>query len=398
MTSRPGWTRSGTRRPFRYLDSSGNRIKDPAVVERLDKLAIPPAWRDVWIAPGPKAKVQATGLDAAGRKQYIYHPDFRAQQEAAKFGKLIQFAEKLPDIRQAMGEHMMLEPLDPLRVCAIAVRLTNLAWFRVGSERYAKESRTYGVTTLFKSHVQVRGKRVSFKFRAKHKIQVRTALVDTELSDAIAALQQTPGTRLFRYEVDGRLCNLTDRRLNEYIKEYMGPDFSIKDFRTWAARCSPRSSSRSEARSREGRAEARGRGGDAPRRGAARQYACRHARVLRLPGGRRAVSRRENDRRFPAAPFADRHGQGYRPGSRGTGDAQPVAFAPNSQRARSRLNCAGISLRFPKSFLCLQGGTLGPEDDSRVRPMRQGSRRGKRRGHSPDLAGRTPRLQAGRPV
>jgi DNA topoisomerase-1 len=233
MAQRPGWTRTGSRRPFRYLDSAGKRITDPAVVERLDRLAIPPAWRDVWIAPGPKAKVQATGHDAAGRRQYIYHPDFRAQQEAAKFGKLIQFAEKLPDIRQAMGEHMMLEPLDPLRVCAIAVRLTNLAWFRVGSERYAKESRTYGVTTLYKSHVQVRGKRVAFKFRAKHKIQVRTAVVDTELADAVKALQQTSGSRLFRYEIDGRLCNLTDRRLNEYIKSYMGADFSIKDFRTW---------------------------------------------------------------------------------------------------------------------------------------------------------------------
>jgi DNA topoisomerase-1 len=203
------------------------------VIERVDKLAIPPAWQEVWIAPGPKAKVQATGLDAAGRRQYIYHPEYRAQQEAAKFGKLIQFAEKLPDIRQAMGEHMMLEPLDPLRVCAVAVRLTNLAWFRVGSERYAKESRTYGVTTLYKSHVQVRGKRVAFRFRAKHKIQVRTALVDTELANAITALQETPGTRLFRYEVDGRRYNLTDRRLNEYIKEYMSPDFTIKDFRTW---------------------------------------------------------------------------------------------------------------------------------------------------------------------
>jgi DNA topoisomerase-1 len=233
MTRKPGWTRKGRRRPFRYLDASGKRITDPEVVERLDKLAIPPAWRDVWIAPGPRAKVQATGFDAAGRRQYIYHPDFRAQQEAAKFGKLIQFAEQLPDIRQAMGEHMMLEPLDPLRVCAIAVRLTNLAWFRVGSDRYAKESRTYGVTTLNKSHVQVRGKRVTFKFRAKHKVQVHTALVDAELSEAIKALQETTGSRLFRYEFDGRLCNLTDRRLNEYIKEYMGPDRSIKDFRTW---------------------------------------------------------------------------------------------------------------------------------------------------------------------
>jgi DNA topoisomerase-1 len=172
-------------------------------------------------------------VDAAGRRQYIYHPDFRAQQEAAKFGKLISFAEKLPDLRLAMGEHMMLDPLDPLRVCAIAVRLTNLAWFRVGSERYAKESRTYGVTTLRKAHVEVRKTQVTFRFQAKHKVQVRKALVDFELADAITALQQTPGSRLFRYEFDGKLVNLTDRRLNDYIKEYMGADFSVKDFRTW---------------------------------------------------------------------------------------------------------------------------------------------------------------------
>jgi DNA topoisomerase-1 len=233
MAKRPGWTRAGGRRPFRYLDSNAKRITDPAVIERLDSLAIPPAWREVWIAPGPRAKLQATGLDSAGRRQYIYHPDFRAQQEAAKFGSLIRFAEKLPDLRQAMGEHMMLEPLDPLRVCAIAVRLINLAWFRVGSDRYAKRSRTYGVTTLLKSHVEVRGTRVTFRFRAKHKVQVHTALVDFELSDALAALQQTRGSRLFRYEFDGRLCNLTDRRLNDYIKEYMDADFSGKDFRTW---------------------------------------------------------------------------------------------------------------------------------------------------------------------
>jgi DNA topoisomerase I len=233
MAKRPGWTRTGKRRPFRYLDSSGKRLTDPAVIERLDKLAIPPAWREVWIAPGPRAKLQATGLDSAGRRQYIYHPDYRAQQEAAKFGKLIRFAEKLPELRQAMGEHMMLEPLDPLRVCAIAVRLINLAWFRVGSDRYAKQSRTYGVTTLLKSHVEVRGTRVAFRFRAKHKVQVHTAIVDFELADAIERLQETRGSRLFRYEFDGRLCNLTDRRLNDYIKEYLDLDFSGKDFRTW---------------------------------------------------------------------------------------------------------------------------------------------------------------------
>ena len=233
MAKKAGWTRAGKRRPFRYLDTRSGRIADAAVIERLDRLAIPPAWREVWIAPSATAKLQATGVDAAGRRQYLYHPGFRAQQEAAKFEKLIRFAEKLPDLRQAMGEHMMLDPLDPLRVCAIAVRLTNFAWFRVGSERYAKQSRTYGVTTLLKSHVEVRGTRVAFRFRAKHKVQVRRAIVDFELAEAINELLQTRGSRLFRYEFDGTLCNLTDRRLNDYIKEFLDADFSGKDFRTW---------------------------------------------------------------------------------------------------------------------------------------------------------------------
>lgn len=231
--ARRGWKREGTKRPFRYFDARGQRIRDAAIVERLNSLAIPPAWRDVWISPNSNAKLQATGYDSAGRKQYLYHADFRAQQEAAKFDKLIRFAEKLPEIRLAMGEHMTLEPLDPLRVCAVSLRLINLAWFRVGGDRYAKNSRTYGVTTLTKDHVVVNGHRVTFRFPGKHKVQVRTALVDVELSEAIAELLQTLGARLFRFEADGALCNLTDRRLNDYIKEHMGPDFSGKDFRTW---------------------------------------------------------------------------------------------------------------------------------------------------------------------
>src|SRR5437870_3167807 len=180
MPRRGGWQRQGTRRPFRYLDAKGRRIQDAETIARLDALAIPPAWRDVWISPNPRAKLQATGVDDAGRRQYLYHADFRAQQEQLKYDKLIRFAEKLPDLRLAMGEHMMLDPFDPERVCAIAVRLINLSWFRVGSERYARSSQTYGVTTLRKSHVSVRRKRVTFRFSGKHKVQVRTALVDSE--------------------------------------------------------------------------------------------------------------------------------------------------------------------------------------------------------------------------
>jgi len=233
MPRRLTWTRKGTRRPFRYFDAKGRRIQDPDVIERLDGLAIPPAWKDVRISPSPGAKLQATGVDKAGRRQYRYHPDYRARQEAAKFQELIRFAERLPDLRLAIGEHLTHDPHDPLYVCAVAIRLIDLTWFRVGSDRHTKRSHTYGVTTLRKSHVRVRGTRVTFRFPAKGKSNVRTALVDIELAEAVRALLETDGSRLFRYEVDGELCNLAGRRLNDYVQEYMGEEFSCKDFRTW---------------------------------------------------------------------------------------------------------------------------------------------------------------------
>jgi DNA topoisomerase I len=234
VARRGGWRRAGSKGRFRYLDARGNRIEDPAKLERIESLVIPPAWQDVWISPRPGAKLQATGVDAAGRRQYLYHPEFRAQQEQAKFDKLVRFAERLPDMRMAMGEHMTLDPYDRERVCAVAVRLINLAWFRVGSERYAKSSRTHGVTTLTKRHVSVRGNRVTFRFRAKHKVQVRTTLVDAELAEAIKALLAQPGgARLFRYGRNGDSCALTGAVLNDYIREHMGEEFTAKDFRTW---------------------------------------------------------------------------------------------------------------------------------------------------------------------
>jgi DNA topoisomerase-1 len=228
-----GWRREG-RRQFRYLDSQGNRITDPAKLARIEALAIPPAWKDVWISPRPSAKLQATGIDGAGRRQYLYHPEFRAQQEQTKYDNLILFAERLPALREAMAEHMEKDPLDRERVSAVALRLTNLGWFRVGSERYARESRTYGITTLNKSHVSVRGSRIVFRFRGKHRIWVRTQIVDSELAAAIKDLLALKGgRRLFRYEWEGDLYNLTSKRLNDYIQIYMGEEFTAKDFRTW---------------------------------------------------------------------------------------------------------------------------------------------------------------------
>jgi DNA topoisomerase-1 len=229
-----GWTRKGRKGAFRYYDQRGRQIRDPAKIERIEKLAIPPAWRDVCIAPRPSAKLQATGYDKAGRKQYLYHADFRAAQEQSKYDKLIRFAEHLPVLRASMAEDLDRDALDRERVAAIALRLINLGWFRVGSERYAKSSGTYGITTLTRRHVEVRGGRIRLAFKGKHAIQVRTELVDDELAGALKELLALRGgARVFRYESEGSIYNLTSARLNEYVKERMGPEFTAKDFRTW---------------------------------------------------------------------------------------------------------------------------------------------------------------------
>jgi DNA topoisomerase I len=234
MARRGEWTRVGSRRRFRYLDARGNRITDPGKLARIEALTIPPAWRDVWISPRSTAKLQATGVDAAGRRQYLYHEDFRAEQDQAKFDRLIRFAEHLPELRAAMSEHMELETYERDRIAAVAVRLVNMGWFRVGSERYARESRTYGITTLTKRHVAVRGSRIAFSFRGKHKVLIRTQVVDQGLAAAVRELLELPGGgRLFRYVHHGETFNLTGARLNEYVRANLGDEFTAKDFRTW---------------------------------------------------------------------------------------------------------------------------------------------------------------------
>ena len=227
-----GWSRRGRKGAFRYYDASGRRITDEAKLARIEALAIPPAWRDVWIAPRATAKLQATGYDAAGRKQYLYSADFRAQQEQAKYDKLIRFGEALPALREAMALHFDQEEFDRERVSAIALRLIELGWFRVGSERYVRDG-TFGVTTLLRRHVEVKGRRIRLSFPAKHGIRVRTELVEPELAAALRSLLEIRGARVFKYEWEGHLYNLTSKRLNEYVKIYLWEEFSAKDFRTW---------------------------------------------------------------------------------------------------------------------------------------------------------------------
>jgi DNA topoisomerase-1 len=301
-----GWRREGSRGQFRYTDARGNLIVDEEKLERIKSLAIPPAWNEVWISAGTSSKVQATGVDAAGRKQYIYHPNFRAQQEQAKFDRLIRFAERLPDLRAAMSEHMDNDSLNRERVSAIATRLINRGWFRVGTERYAKESKTFGITTLRKDHVRVRGHRIAFDFRGKHGSVVRTTLVDEELADAIRELLALPRSgRLFRYEWDGGLCALTGPKLNDYVRAHLGEEFTAKDFRTWGGTLIAAIALGRARTARDGsRRQADDYGGHAYGRRATWKHARSCAQLVRQPCGDRSVSRHDNNRGFPSSPFA----------------------------------------------------------------------------------------------
>ena len=197
---------------------------------------IPPAWRDVWISPRANAKLQATGVDAAGRRQYLYHPEYRARQEQAKYDKLVRFAERLPGpARRRWASTWTRDPLDRERVCAVAVRLINLGWFRVGSDRYAKTSRTYGVTTLTKRHVSVRGKRghVPLPRQAQAARCARRSSTPSSPTRSGSCSRSPAARGCSATSWEGELCNLTGSRLNDYIREHLGEEFTAKDFRTW---------------------------------------------------------------------------------------------------------------------------------------------------------------------
>jgi DNA topoisomerase I len=233
MPRRGGWRRLGRRR-FRYVDSRERPIEDEAALERIRGLVIPPAWQDVWISPNPGAKLQATGVDAAGRRQYLYHPDFRAAQERAKFEQLLHFAKSLPTLRSRARRHLQLGPYEREWACAIAVGLVNHAWFRVGSDRHARASRTYGITTLTKRHVTISGDEIEFRFRGKNGKLVRRTVENRRLARELRQLVALEnGSRLFRYEREGETFNLTAPTLNAYIGEHLGNGFTAKDFRTW---------------------------------------------------------------------------------------------------------------------------------------------------------------------
>jgi len=229
------WRRTGSPgEGFVYRRADGKPLRDRHALARIRALAIPPAWTEVRIAADPSAKIQAVGRDAAGRKQYRYHADHVERSHSRKYRKLLPFARALPRLRAATNLHLRQPGLGREKVLATVVRLMNRAFFRIGSERYAVINRTFGIATLRKSHLEIRGNDLIFSYVGKGSADQRRVVADTPLVEIIAEMRHLPGERLFRYrDADGEVHDVTSRDVNAYIKEVLGEHYSSKDIRTW---------------------------------------------------------------------------------------------------------------------------------------------------------------------
>jgi DNA topoisomerase-1 len=232
----PGITRRRAGKGFSYRSPDGSRITDEKLLARIRKLAIPPAWRGVWISPLENGHLLATGRDARGRKQYRYHPTWRSYRDAAKFEHMLAFAQALPRIRATAETELGQRGLGRRRVLALVVRLLETTLARVGNHEYARANRTFGLTTLHGRHLRVEGERLRFMFRGKGGKQYRITLRNRRIAAVIRRLQELPGQELFKYvDDDGNPQAIDSSDVNEYLREISGGDFTAKDFRTWAA-------------------------------------------------------------------------------------------------------------------------------------------------------------------
>lgn len=231
----PGLSRRRSGKGWSYRDAKGRVITDAKMLDRIRALAIPPAWTDVWICPRANGHIQAIGRDVKGRKQYRYHADWSTARSTNKFDRLPAFARALPKLRAQVEHDLGLRGVCKAKVLATAVRLLELTLIRIGNAVYAKQNRSYGLTTLHKRHLEMDGAALTFEFRGKsgkdHSVSVR----DRRLARVVRALEDLPGQQLFKYrDADGGLCPVTSDDVNAYIREAMGDQFSAKDFRTWA--------------------------------------------------------------------------------------------------------------------------------------------------------------------
>jgi DNA topoisomerase-1 len=230
----PGIRRLRAGRGFSYRDADDRRIKDRETLDRIRRLAIPPAWTDVWISPIPNGHLQATGRDARGRKQYRYHARYRRRRDAAKFERLVAFARALPAIRKRVDRDLASPGLRRDKVLAAVVRLLELTLIRVGNDEYARLNKSFGLTTLRNRHASVRGTKIRFRFRGKSGRTHEVGLRDRRLAAVVRRCRDLPGQELFQFvDDDGDPVDIRSEDVNDYLRE-IAPDVTAKDFRTWA--------------------------------------------------------------------------------------------------------------------------------------------------------------------
>jgi DNA topoisomerase-1 len=219
---------------FRYYRPDGRLLKSPADLKRIRALAIPPAWKDVWICPDPRGHLQATGRDARGRKQYRYHLDWRAHRETDKFDRLEAFASVLPEVRTRTAGDLAKSGLPREKVLATVVQLLERSLIRVGNDEYAKSNKSFGLTTLRDQHVEVKGSTLRFEFRGKSGKRHSVDVNDRRLARIVKQCRDLPGQELFQYlDENGRRQDVNSADVNTYLREITGTDFTAKDFRTW---------------------------------------------------------------------------------------------------------------------------------------------------------------------
>lgn len=229
-----GITRKLFKNKFHFIDPNGNRIKDETEISRIRKLAIPPAWTNVWICTSKNGHIQATGRDVKLRKQYRYHSLWRQNRDEAKYQHMIGFGQALPAIRQAVNEALALPALPQEKVVATIIYLMQLTMIRIGNDAYAKQNKSYGLTTLRNKHIQLDGSQMRFQFKGKSGVQHSITVSDRKLASLIKKIRDLPGQELFQYlDEDGQHRAISSSEVNDFIRKVTGENFTAKDFRTW---------------------------------------------------------------------------------------------------------------------------------------------------------------------
>jgi DNA topoisomerase-1 len=230
-----GIRREGTKQTgFTYRRADGSPVTDEKTLLRIQKLRIPPAWADVRIARGDAAPLQAVGVDKKGRTQYLYHSRFRQQREEAKFRRVVEFGEALPALRRRVRADLKKDELDRQRVLASMVRLIDQGFFRIGNDKSAEAESTFGLSTIRPTHVKVENDVIAFDYVGKWRKKQHRAVEDSDVAEVVAALKKIKGVELFKFLQNGRVVDVKDRHVNDYIQSIIGTDFTAKDFRTWA--------------------------------------------------------------------------------------------------------------------------------------------------------------------